>query len=168
MQFKRENGTRFITTRFSADNYKRLIPFFDAVDKTEEGCFRFTSAGYEPLVVENLEETFIGYPVYSITHYYEMNGDAMRDPDMKVYVDRQHGHVIPLYFRQDNAPFTPYGVYEQEVFADDQALRYYPKIASELDRFLRMWSKNILDQGFHPEQAAPPVMSLDEFADTYA
>ena len=119
-------------------------------------------------MVENLEYTFTGYPVYSITHYYDMNGDAMRDPDMKVYVDRQHGHLIPLYFRQDNAPFTRYGVLEQEVFVDDDACRYRPKIASELDRFLNMWGKNILEQGFRPEQAAPPAITLDEFAAAYA
>ena len=169
MIFRKDaQGKRFITARYSAANYKRLVLFFDAVDKTEEGYFRFTSAGYEPLVVENLEYTFTGYPVYSIAHYYDMNGDAMRDPDMKVYVDRQHGHLIPLYFRQDNAPFTRYGVLEQEVFVDDDARRYRPKIASELDRFLNMWGKNILEQGFRPEQATPPAITLDEFAATYA
>ena len=172
MQFKTDaQGNRYITTRISAAIYKRLLPFIDAANATPDRYFRFTSAGYEPLVIENLEETFIGYPVFSITHYYDMNGDAMRDPDMRIFVDRVHGHIIPMYFRQDNAPFTPYGVYEQEVFADERAMRYRPKVASDLDSFLNLWSKNILDQGFNPEQAAPPEdapMTLDSFAATYA
>ena len=171
MQFKRDAANvRYITTRFSAAVYKRLLTFFDAVDKTEDKYFRFTSEGFEPLVIENLETVFVGYPVYSIAHYYDMNGDAMRDPDMQVFVDRTHGHIIPMYFRQDNAPFTPYGVLEREVFADPEARSYRPHVASDLDSFLNLWSKNILDQGFRAAQAAQDAapMSLDDFAATFA
>lgn len=101
----------------------------------------------------------MGYPVYSITHYYTLNGDAMRDPDMRILVDRTHGHIIPLYFRQDGVPYTQYGILEQKVFVSDDAREYYPSIASDLDHFLSVWSKNILSQGFKPEQAS--VLSLD-------
>lgn len=161
---------RYMTTKYSSSNYKRLISFFDAVDVAEEKYFRFASDGYEPFVVENLEYSFVGYPVYSIAHYYDMNGDAMRDPEMTVMVDRIHGHLIPLSYRQDNAPFTRYGVLEQDVFVDEDARRYRPHIASELDSFLNMWSKNILEQGFSPEQAQSESspFSLDDFASTFA
>lgn len=46
-----EHGMRFLTTRYSSANYKRLIPFLDAADAKPDQYFRFTSEGYEPLVV---------------------------------------------------------------------------------------------------------------------
>ena len=162
MIFRRDSSNeRYCTTRFSADNYKRLLPFLDAVDEQPEAKhFRFTSGGYMPLVIENLEYTFRGYPVYSMTHYGELNGDPMRDPDMTFWVDRKHGHVIPLSFQQDNDPFV--GTRYQQVFVDEE--HYYKSLASELDRFLRLWSKNILDQGFSPGQARAGEVTPEQFA----
>lgn len=159
-------GEKYMVTKHSAKNFERLYPFFCAVDRTPEKHFRFTSRGFEPLVVENLDYSFQGHPVYSITHYYNQNGDLMRDPDMTVMVDRLHGHVIPLSFRQDNAPFTRYGVFEQSVFVggkcNEKALR-------SLDDFLNTWSKNILAQGFDYQQVARDLkpVTLEEFSEKY-
>lgn len=109
--------SRFVyKPRSSGTNYKRLIPFLDAVDQLSEKYFKFESRGYMPLTIENLGYTFNGQPVYSMTHYYEQNGDMMRDPDMTFYVDREQGLIVPMTFRQDGCPFAPYGVLYQEVF----------------------------------------------------
>lgn len=154
---------RFITTKFSAANYKRIVPFIDAVDALpdEEKHFRFTSGGYMPLCIECLEYSFRGYPVYSMTHYYDCNGDAMCDPDMTFYVDRKHGHIIPLTFQQDGDPIV--GTRCVEVFDGED--RYYKHHAAELDRFLSLWSKNIVDQGFNPEQARQNEVTPEQFAE---
>lgn len=159
-------GEKYMVTKHSAKNFDRLYPFFYAVDCTPEKHFRFTSVGYEPLVVENLDYFFRGCPVYSITHYYDQNGDLMRDPDMTVMVDPLHGHVIPLSFRQDNAQFTRYGVFEQSVFAGGKCNE---KVLRNLDDFLNTWSKNILAQGFDYQQAARDLkpVTLLEFSEKY-
>lgn len=151
-----------LTTRFSACNYKRLLPFLDAVDNTPDRHFKFTSEGYEPLSLEFLEYNFRGCPVYSMMHTYVQNGDLMRDPDMTFYVDRENGHIIPMSFQQDNCPFTKYGVLYQEVF--DGENRWNPKLCHELDSFLNQWSKNILAQGFDPKQANESSVTPEEFA----
>ena len=154
-----------IKTRYSAANYKRLLPFLDAVDKTENHYFRFTAGEYEPLPIENLGYTFNGCPVYSMMHTYVQNGDIMRDPDMTFYVDRENGHVIPMTFQQDGVPFGQFGTLYQEVWQD--ANYYRPKLLHELDRFLNTWSKNIIDQGFDSAQAsaAAPADAPDPGAD---
>ena len=40
-------------------------------------------------------------PVYSIAHYYEQEGDLMRDPDM-TFLKGADGEYYPLTFRQDS------------------------------------------------------------------
>ena len=137
--------------RSATTNYKRLIPFIDAVDKLEEHHFTFRSGKYMPLSIENLGYTFNGCPVYGMMHYYTQNGDLMRDPDMTFYVNRKHGLIVPMTFQQDGCPFTRYGTLYEKVF--DSVTRYRPRLLSDLDTFLRTWSTNIIDQGFKPEQA---------------
>ncbi|RPI56245.1 MAG: hypothetical protein EHM49_00720, partial [Deltaproteobacteria bacterium] len=50
--------------------------------------------------------------VFSVAHYYEQNGDMMRDPDVEFL--RNSGKFYPIYFRQDGAGGT-----EQEVLIFD-------------------------------------------------
>lgn len=149
--FRDVEGVRFIKTRSSAGNFKRLRPFLDAVDTLPEGdrYLRFVSNGFMPLSIEALGYSFYGYPVYAMAHYYELNGDLMADPDMTFFVDRKHGHIIPLTFQQDGLPF---GSKYSKVF--DGETNYRSRLASELDSFLSMWTKNIIDQGFSPAQRA--------------
>ena len=69
----------------------------------------------------------------SIAHYYEQNGDAMRDPEITFEVDAS-GEMKPLTFQQDNV-----GIYWE---LDTQAKR------ADAEEFCRMWDDNIKDQGF--------------------
>ena len=138
-----------IKTRSGATNYKRLKPFVLAVDACG-GHFKFTSGGYMPLSIENLEYTDAdGHPVYGMMHYYIQCGDLMRDPDMTFSVNDQAGTICPLTYQADAI-----GMY-QEVFrrGDDGRLLYVPRLLTDLDSFLRTWSTNIYDQGFNPAQA---------------
>lgn len=148
-----------IKTRFAAANYKRLLPFLEAVEHTPEKHFRFVNDPYMPLSIENLSHTFNDCPVYGMMHFYTQNGDLMRDPDMTFYVDRENGRIIPMTYQQDNA-----GVY-QEVFDGPGA--YRPGLLHELDQFLNLWTKNILAQGYDSTQAdnaRPGYMTPEDFA----
>ena len=137
-----------IKTRSGAANYKRIKPFLLAADAAG-GHYRFTSAGFEPLSVENLEYTdHDGHPVYGMMHFYMQNGDLMRDPDMTFSVDDAAGTICPLTYQMDT-----FGVY-QEVFrvGENGSLRYAPGMLRELDSFLSTWSRNLKHQGFDPSQ----------------
>lgn len=153
-------------TRYSSYNYKRLAPFLDAVRETPEQYFTFTSEGYEPLSIENLDYTFKGYPVWGMMHTYQQNGDTMRDPDMTFLVDHETGNIVPHTFQQDNCPFTKYGTLYQEVWEDES--HYRPHLRTELDGFLKDWITNIINQGFKPEQAKADEVTPEQFASAYA
>jgi hypothetical protein len=132
-----------IKTKHSTTNYRAVMPFILAADMSG-GHKHFESSGYMDLVIENLGFTDAdGYPVYSITHYGEQNGDLMADPDMEIAINHAEGRIIPRTYRNDYM-----GVY-QEVFTTQNGRRlYHPGLLRELDSFLWMWLRNIKAQGF--------------------
>ena len=73
--------------------------------------------------------------------------------------------LMPLTFRQDGCSFTKYGTLYQEVFPEPG--KYIPSLLKDLDTFLSTWTRNIIAQGFRPDEPTRPV-SLDEFAERYA
>ena len=139
----RKGGINMIHTKHSTTNYRSIMPFILAADQNE-GHKHFESSGYMDLVVENLCTTDEnGFPIYSITHYGEQNGDLMADPDMEISVNHSEGRIIPRTFRNDYM-----GLY-QEVFSQQNGRRLYsPGLLRSLDQFLWQWLKNIEDQGF--------------------
>ena len=152
--------------RCAAANYKRLRPFIAAVDATPDKHYTFHASGFMPLSIERLEgESWEGFPVYSMMHYYTQNGDTMRDPDMTFAVLHEGEKLMPLTFRQDGCSFTKYGTLYQEVFPEPG--KYIPSLLKDLDTFLSTWTRNIISQGFRPDEPTRPV-SLDEFAERYA
>lgn len=79
-------------------------------------------------------------PVFSVAHYYEQNGDLMRDPEMMFL--RGHNEYYPVYFRQDGLP-----VEERSVLYDTEGvIRYYPRLQTDHVRFANAWMRNIKDQ----------------------
>lgn len=133
--------------KHATTNYKRLVPFLNAVDASEDKHIRLELSGYEPLVFEYLYEDYRGRPVYSMTHYYEQNGDLMCDPDMTIAVDREAGEAWPRSYQMDAL-----GVYQQ-VFKRqaDGKMTYSPSLLRELDGFLWHWLRNVEEQGFRAE-----------------
>ena len=134
-------------TRYAACNYKRLLPLIDGMNDADSHR-RFESSGFMPLVVELIGSDRHGFPVFSLAHYGEQNGDLMCDPDMTLAVNFDAGEVEPLTFQNDYM-----GIY-QTVYKHDSAgrLLYSRRLRSELDDFLRQWLANIKEQGFIPER----------------
>jgi uncharacterized protein YqiB (DUF1249 family) len=116
-------------------NYERLLPFisFDGNYK------RFESDGFMDLVVERISLDEI-----SLAHYYEQDGDLMRDPEMTVRVYPGKA-VEALTYQQDNL-----GIY-QEVYPEPG--KYVPLYKKELNEFLRIWLNNLKQQGFIKKSA---------------
>lgn len=134
-------------TKHATTNYRMIAPFLEVADK-HEGYAKFTSNGYMDLTIEKLwyDDPF-GNPVYSICHWGEMNGDAMRDPEITFGVNKDKGEILPLSFENS------YLAYYREVFFENNGKWLCNrKELSGTDDFLNTWLKNIQEQGFTPER----------------
>ena len=78
---------------------------------------------------------------YSITHYYEQNGDMMRDPDME-FIKGGDGEYYPISFWQDAPPIRN----EVVVWKDGEITGWMGKEQAELVTFANTWMKNIKEQ----------------------
>ena len=60
---------------------------------------KFHTNPYMDVVVENIDKCNLG-AMYSVAHYYEQNGDLMRDPEI-CFIKGDDGEYYPYYYRQD-------------------------------------------------------------------
>jgi hypothetical protein len=103
--------------------------------------------GFMRLCIERIGDCnmFPGFSTISVAHYYEQNGDMMRDPEMTFAVDETLETVIPLTFRQDGG----IGFEQEAFFLNEQGkVMVRPAIAQELKSFARIWDRNIGKQGY--------------------
>jgi hypothetical protein len=100
-----------------------------------------TEGTFMPVHVELIRECNLGQ-IYSITHYYEQNGDLMRDPDME-FIKGGDGEYYPISFWQDSPLKRDEAL---EWGEDDEISKIKPKLQAELVTFANMWMKNIKEQ----------------------
>lgn len=139
-------------TKHATTNYRRIAKLIEGMGPCSD--YRRFTAGecMMPLVIEFLHYSdYKGRPVYSMTHYYEQNGDLMRDPDMQIAIDAEAGTVEPLTFQQDGWPFLYQEVYKTQA---DGKLTYSPSLRASLDDFLWHWLQNIESQRYELQRAA--------------
>jgi hypothetical protein len=81
-------------------------------------------------------------PIFSIAHYYEQNGDLMKDPDM-TFLRRADGEYYPLSYQQDGL-----GIYQDAIAWDDQGdiKGFRAKMQADMVSFANGWMENIKDQ----------------------
>ncbi|MDX8367703.1 DUF1249 domain-containing protein [Cytobacillus sp. IB215665] len=119
-------------------NYKKLNQVLTQCfgdDLSTGNHISLESAGFMDLVVE-----VIGDDLISLSHYYELNGDLMADPDMVIRLYPEQQTCEALSFQNDSL-----GVY-QKVYVDEK--HYYPRLKRELNSFLSLWLTNIEEQGY--------------------
>lgn len=130
-------------------NYNRLLRILPGMETLEPGqSARLSAPGFMDVHVSALyrmEHT--NSLVVSIAHYGEQNGDLMADPEMEIALDPTIGMAEALTFRND------YAGLHQHVYTED-GKRYRPKLKSDLNNFLEMWTKNIRAQGHKIAEAA--------------
>jgi len=98
------------------------------------------SPGFMAVHIENVGSCELGY-MFSVAHYYEQNGDLMKDPDM-VFIKSQDGDYYPVEFQQDNL-----GLYQCAVEWDGNKVKgFTPKLQKDLAKFAATWMRNIKDQ----------------------
>ena len=98
---------------------------------------------------------------YSVSHYWEQNGDLMADPEMEFHV--HGGRYYPVTFNQ--APqFYQKAVEEWD--AAGEPVRYRRRIQREMAEFAGRWMLNIKEQQFsgrgeHAYVPAPDSVAND-------
>ena len=99
-----------------------------------------TNGTFMAVHVELVNECKLGQ-IYSVTHYYEQEGDLMRDPDME-FIKGEDGEYYPISFWQD-APLKRDEAVEWE---DGEIKGIRPKLQAQLATFANLWMKNIKEQ----------------------
>lgn len=103
------------------------------------------SESFMPVSVQHLQDTDLG-PIFSISHYYEQNGDLMADPDMTFLQSSADGRVYPLSFRQDGGlPINQESVTLNE---DGTSFTYRPRMQRDHATFAGQWMENIKQQQY--------------------
>ncbi len=122
----------------------------------DKDYLKLQSEGFMPLTIEKIAtgiETTSGKAfLISMVHYYEQNGDLMRDPEMVFIVidKRQHAKdfenlfVYPQMYQQDNL-----GIYEESVCIEGNRLTtFIARWQRGHADFANHWLHNINIQGF--------------------
>jgi len=99
-----------------------------------------TNGVFMTVHVEHVTDCELGQ-IFSIAHYYEQNGDLMRDPDME-FIKGGDGEYYPISFWQD----SPLVREEPLTWKGDKVATYYEKRQAALVTFANMWLKNIKEQ----------------------
>lgn len=95
---------------------------------------KLESGGYMPLSLDFLYDEDEKY-VIAMAHYGEQNGDLMADPDMEIEITPATCSARAMTYRNDYVGVS-------------QDVQYQPHLQKDLNDFLHMWTKNIIDQGF--------------------
>lgn len=111
--------------------YQKLAVFAAPVLSGEAYYMKLKSDSFEDLSIE-----VIGGGEYSIAHYYEQNGDLMRDPEITFTVDKNKHSITPTSFLQDDM-----GIFYETANAA-------PAKVKDLKQFMSQWFTNIQSQGF--------------------
>lgn len=123
-------------------------------DKTH---LKIENEPFMPLSIEKLADginigRYDNGILYSLAHYYTLNGDLMSDPEMTFIVvlgeaglaDPQTVQVLPCSYTQSDM-----GIYEEGVrFSYQKAIEYDTDLQTGHTEFAGVWLSNIHDQGF--------------------
>ena len=103
------------------------------------------NSSFMPLFVECIGSCDQG-KIYSLAHYGELNGDAMRDPEMTFLEAKtpEEPKYFPVHYQNDYAGYYREAIY----FVDNKPT--YSNLQTCIDQcqFAEMWLKNINQQQF--------------------
>ena len=142
-----EKAIGTVRSTIAQRNYDKLCRLAGSLVEGNRCYLKFKSEGFEDLVVEKISRDEI-----SLAHYYEKNGDLMRDPEITMRVDTESGTVEPLSYLQDDM-----GVFYETANCSEAKKR-------ELNSFLGQWLTNISRQGYtlYTENTAKENETEDE------
>jgi len=134
-----------IATNLKALNKKAETIFYKLIEKiNEDGYVKIdnTNGAFMPVSVEKINESHYG-KIYSIAHYYEQNGDLMKDPEMTFLVNNEDKKVYPISYQTDGI----FGGYEQgATFENDLLVGIRKQFNNAHKNFANQWMININNQ----------------------
>lgn len=113
-------------------------------------AIKIVNPPWQDLCIEHIG-TCEQFPIVSVAHYYELNSDVMKDPDMtfQVFTDRTI-HPDKLLWRPLTYELSSMGIYQQAVrIRDSVRITSYPNLYQDLCGFARLWDRNLKAQHFH-------------------
>jgi len=135
-------------------NVSKLIAQHGGIEKLKEDHIKIHNSVYMPLTIEWIGE-IMGKPLISVCHYYEQEGDFMRDPDVVLMVTESAPHIPTRRFSDSNYFYEAVsyrqdglGVYDEAVFKDGDTWHVKKKMQGSIESFMRVWDKNLGDKGF--------------------
>ena len=111
------------------------------------GHLKIENPPYMALSIDYLCDGPHKQPMIAVAHNYEQNGDIMADPDMQLEIGPDINGELTLYpisYQNDGLGIAQ-SVY---VIRNGQLIGYYSKLKKELSAFLKVWEKNLCQQGF--------------------
>ena len=109
----------------------------EAFQSASEYTVRIESEGFMPLCIEK-HGTQI-----TVTHYFEMNGDLIADPDMEFTSEIDPTAWLPVAIQHSS------GSYHRALIKDeDGRWKASRKQLKDQQSFASMWARNLLHQGF--------------------
>lgn len=143
-------------------NVTKIIELFGGFDRLAKNPISLRVDGFMPLSIERIGTGPRGGMLISVMHWYEQNGDLMRDPDVEIEILPDTGEWLPLSYRQDSA-----GLFQEvQIDIDGDLMRASERFVKDIQRFLKLWDRNIGEQGFI--EAARKLLEkqgLDELSD---
>ena len=125
------------------ETVRKIIDRKGGLEALKASHIKLLNPPYMPLVVEYVGQGPRGLPLVSVAHYFEQNGDMMRDPEI-VFEIPPGGPWEPVSIQQD-----PVGVYQRAVFLDEGGrLMVRPVLVRSIKALARMWDRNLKAQGF--------------------
>ena len=99
-----------------------------------------TDGVYMPVHIEFINRTD-KYHHFSLAHYGEQNGDAMRDPEMLFALHKESQQFIPYYYRNDYC-----GIEQYSVKWTDEGVLLNRRLQAEHTTLANQWLRNIAAQ----------------------
>lgn len=127
-------------------NVTKIIELFGGFEKLASQPISLHVEGFMPLSIEHIGVGPRGGTLLSIMHWFEQNGDLMRDPDVVVEVFPETRTWCPISYRQD-----PIGLLQEIAIGSNLSKtqkRASERLARDIQTFLKQWDRNIGEQGF--------------------
>lgn len=99
-----------------------------------KGYLKLKSAGFMDLTIEKIAQNRI-----ALTHYYELNGDLVPDPEITVKIHLDKG-LAEADTYQDTYSY-------QEIYPEEGKVNL--KLKKDINSFLSQWLDNLKVQGFY-------------------
>lgn len=151
IEFKEEVSEEKEELNLEERLYEKLKSFAEPIVDGTAYYMKFTAPHMDDLVLELHEGEG------SIAHYYENNGDAMREPEVTFKIVKGDGvpYLYPTSFTQDSI-----GIF---YYTDDVR----QVVIRDLEGFMEEWFENISRTGFHLEEIRYYSQEIEECVEEY-